>query len=97
MKWNAPPNGLACMRLPREATVTTSMVELCRIASPHQEIGVLLLNNQRQHRTLHVQKDMLPYALCYQPPGMNYVQAFAKVDLSWRLQLRSMPTIYSPL
>ena len=22
-------------------------------------------NNQRQHRTLHMQKDVLPYALCY--------------------------------
>ena len=30
-----------------------------------QEIGILLPNNQRQHRTLHIQKDLLPYALCY--------------------------------
>ena len=22
-------------------------------------------NNLRQHRTLHIQKDVLPYALCY--------------------------------
>jgi len=29
-----------------------------------REIGSLLPNNQRQHRTLHVQKDVLPYALC---------------------------------
>jgi hypothetical protein len=29
-----------------------------------QEIGVLLLNNQRQHRTMHIQKDVLPYAVC---------------------------------
>ena len=28
------------------------------------EIGVLLPNNQRQHRTLHVQKDVLPFTLC---------------------------------
>jgi len=28
------------------------------------EIGILLPNNQRQHRTLHIQKDVLPYALC---------------------------------
>jgi len=28
------------------------------------EIGILLPNNQRQHRTLHIQQDMLPYALC---------------------------------
>ena len=31
-----------------------------------EKIGILLLpNNQRQHRTLHVQKDTLPYALAY--------------------------------
>ena len=29
------------------------------------KMGILLPNNQRQHRTLHVQKDVLPYALCY--------------------------------
>ena len=29
-----------------------------------EEIGILLPNNQRQHRTLHTQKDVLPYALC---------------------------------
>ena len=28
------------------------------------EIGISLPNNQRQHRTLHIQKDVLPYALC---------------------------------
>ena len=28
------------------------------------EIGILLPRNQRQHRTLHIQKHMLPYALC---------------------------------
>jgi len=29
-----------------------------------REIGILLPNNQRQHRTLYIQKDVLPYALC---------------------------------
>jgi len=29
------------------------------------EIGILLPNNRRQHRALHIQKDVLPYALCY--------------------------------
>ena len=29
-----------------------------------REIGVFLPNNQRQNRTLHIQKDVLPYALC---------------------------------
>ena len=28
------------------------------------EIGILLPNNQRQDRTLHLQKNVLPYALC---------------------------------
>ena len=29
-----------------------------------REIGILLPNNQSQHRTLHIQKDVLPCALC---------------------------------
>ena len=29
-----------------------------------REIGMLLPNNQRQHHTVHLQKDVLPYALC---------------------------------
>jgi len=28
------------------------------------EIGILLPGNQRQHRTLLIQKDVLPYTLC---------------------------------
>jgi len=28
-----------------------------------RDIGILLPNNQRQHRTLHIQEDVLPYAL----------------------------------
>ena len=27
-------------------------------------LGNLLPSNQRQHRSLHVEKDVLPYALC---------------------------------
>ena len=27
-------------------------------------IGMFLPNNQRHHRTLHIQKDVLPYVLC---------------------------------
>ena len=34
----------------------------CRPRMP--EIGILLPNNQRQHRTLHIQKDVLPSTLC---------------------------------
>jgi hypothetical protein len=29
------------------------------------EIGILLPNNQRQHRTFYIQQDMLPYAFCW--------------------------------
>ena len=29
-----------------------------------REINILVPNNQRQHRALHIQKDLLPYALC---------------------------------
>jgi len=29
-----------------------------------KETGILLPINQRQHRTLPMQKDVLPYALC---------------------------------
>jgi len=29
-----------------------------------REMGISLPNSQRQHRTLHIQKDVLPYALC---------------------------------
>ena len=29
-----------------------------------REVGMLLPNNQRQHRTLHFQKVVLPYAVC---------------------------------
>jgi len=34
------------------------------MAAKTGEIGILLPNKQRQHRTLHTQKDVLPYALC---------------------------------
>ena len=34
-------------------------------ASTYPEIGILLPNNQRQHRTLHIQKDVLTYAVFY--------------------------------
>jgi len=29
-----------------------------------EEIGISLPNNHRQHRTVHIQKHLLPYALC---------------------------------
>ena len=33
-------------------------------ASEPVYIGILSLSNQRQHRTLHIQNDVLPCALC---------------------------------
>ena len=33
-------------------------------AQPAAEIDILLPNSQRQHRTLQIQKDVLPYMLC---------------------------------
>jgi hypothetical protein len=35
-----------------------------QVRTAMREIGILLQNNQRLHRTLHIQKDVLPYALC---------------------------------
>ena len=34
------------------------------VPSPASRDWYLLPNNRRQHRTLHIQKDVLPYALC---------------------------------
>ena len=34
------------------------------VAPRLKEIGISLPNDQRLHRILHIQKDMLPYALC---------------------------------
>jgi len=41
-------------------------VDFNHLRSAHhtqREIGILLPTNQRQHRTLHIQTDVLPYAL----------------------------------
>jgi len=47
-----------------EALETAAELLLGLTTCPLKEIGILLPNNQRQHRTLHIQKGMLPYALC---------------------------------
>jgi hypothetical protein len=39
-------------------------------------MGILLPNNQRQHRTLHTQRDVLPYALCYSLCPMSAALGF---------------------
>ena len=43
--------------------IVTSVVSV--MSPPSREIGILLPNSQRQRRTWHAQKDVLPYALCY--------------------------------
>ena len=35
------------------------------VCSVRREIDFSLPDNQRQHRTLHIQKHVLPYALCW--------------------------------
>ena len=55
------------LRLQPSSTAPTHslFVSTLVLASVHHalfaEIGILLPNNQRQHRTLHIQKDVLPY------------------------------------
>ena len=40
------------------------MIRWTGLAPWEKEIGILLPNNQPQHRTLHIQKDVPLYALC---------------------------------
>ena len=44
-------------------TVVSAVESESPPATCDREISILLPNNQRQHRTLHDQKDVLPYAL----------------------------------
>ena len=45
------------------------------------EIGVSLPNNQRQHSTLHIEKDVLPHALCQLPcPVSAALVSFFRMD-----------------
>ena len=50
-------------------------VENLRTPLQVKEIGILLPNNQRQHRTLHIQKDVLPYA-CTSSSSQHFGGAF---------------------
>jgi len=54
------------MALKREADpgLLAGALQVCPNPLIPREIVILLPNNQRQHRTLHIQKDVLPYALC---------------------------------
>ena len=58
-------NGIRCGTniKARTKTVTCSYSRGPRILCASREIGNLLPTNQRQHRTLHIQKDVMPYAL----------------------------------
>ena len=45
-----------------------------------REIGILLPNNQRQQRTLRVQKDVLPYVLCWLCPVPATLASISRMD-----------------
>jgi len=51
-----------------------------RVTGRSWEIGILLSNNQRQHHTLHIQKDVLPYAFC-SPVEADPVDVDAVLDV----------------
>jgi len=55
------PNPKSTFSIPRNARLGQP---LNRLVGTSEEIGIFWPNNQRQHRTLHIQKDVLPYALC---------------------------------
>jgi len=56
------PGSLASTFLNEVSSILGQAVNLLEFDS--REIGILLPNNQRQHRTLHTQKHVLPYSLC---------------------------------
>ena len=53
--------------IPTGCEEAESKKECCQharlVSTPPGEIGIVLPNNQRQHRTLNIQKDVQPYAL----------------------------------
>ena len=72
-----------CVRLPRVFFSSTP--------APYREIGILLPNNRRQHRTLHIQKDVLPYALCSLlcpvPAAVASIFRMDSISTSYRLPM----------
>ena len=48
-----------------EVPLYMSMCSSLAKVLPWRDIGISTLSNQRLHRTLHIEKDVLPYALCY--------------------------------
>jgi len=53
-----------------------------------REIGIVLPNNQRQLCTLHIQKDVLPYALCRRSRRYCRSRINARVACPQWVQLR---------
>ena len=71
---------------PGSKTATSVVCGVCLECGDEREIGILLPNDQRQHRTWHRQKDELPYALCAscQAPGWprrSCAASVRKVDI----------------
>ena len=54
------------------------------ITGTTREMGILLPNNQRQHRTLQIQKDELPYAVCWslRPESASLASIFQMDSIS---------------
>ena len=47
----------------------------------HSEIGILLQYNQRQHHTLNIQEDVLPYALrSYCAPCQLHLASISRIN-----------------
>ena len=65
-----------------------------RDGKPYREIGILLPNNQRQHRTLHIQKDVLPYALRWLLCPVS--AALARIFRMDAISTSYMPTVVGP-
>ena len=69
---------------------------------PRRKIGISSPNNQRQHRTLHIQKDVLPCALCQSlcPVSAAFASIFRIDSISASHVPRrgiEVPAIFPPL
>ena len=59
---SSPASPASCPALSRVSWAHTNL--LTSSEPRDREIVILSPNNQRQHRALHIQKDVLPYTLC---------------------------------
>jgi len=62
--WNSYSRYLGAGRDGEKVVVVPERDHVRRVRRQPAEIGILLPNNQRDHRTLHAQRDVPPYALC---------------------------------